>query len=141
LDPGLNLFQKLMLAVLPRFAPDLRMGNGVKPQYLSHDEKVVRAYQQDRRVHDRISARLALFIVNTGRDTLAMAPQWKVPTLLMFAGDDRLVNPQGSRDFAKAAPKEVVTTVCFDKLYHEIFNEPDAPEVPITLRTWLDARF
>lgn len=141
LDPGLNLFQKLLLAVLPRIAPNLRVGNGLKPQYLSHDEAVVRAYLADRRVHDRISARLALFIANAGRATLALADHWKVPTLLMYAGDDRLVNPQGSRDFANAAPKEVVTTVCFDTLYHEIFNEPDAPEVFATLRAWLDQRF
>ena len=141
LDPGLNLFQKLLLAVLPRMAPNLRVGNGLKPHYLSHDAAVVRAYLADRRVHDRISARLALFIANAGRATLALADHWKVPTLLMYAGDDRLVNPQGSRDFANAAPKEVVTTVCFDALYHEIFNEPDAPEVFATLRAWLDQRF
>ena len=28
----------------------------------------------------------------------------------MYAGDDRLVQPQGSRDFAAAAPAAVVTT-------------------------------
>lgn len=141
LNPGLSRFQKLLLALLPRIAPNLRVGNGLKPQYLSHDAAVVRAYLEDRRVHDRISARLALFIANAGRATLALAHQWKVPTLLMYAGDDRLVNPQGSRDFANAAPKEVVTAVCFDALYHEIFNEPDAPEVFATLRAWLDQRF
>ena len=39
----------------------------------------------------------------------------------MYAGDDRLLNPKGSRNFAAAAPKGVVTSVCFDPLYHEIF--------------------
>jgi len=141
LDLGLNFFQRLLLAVLPRFAPDLRVGNGLKPQYLSHDAAVVRAYLADRRVHDRISARLALFMATAGRATLALAHQWKVPTLLMYAGDDRLVSPQGSRDFAQAAPEGVVFTVCFEALYHEIFNEPEAPEVFATMRAWLDQRF
>jgi len=30
-DPGLNAIQKLLLAVLPRIAPNLRIGNGLDP--------------------------------------------------------------------------------------------------------------
>lgn len=37
LDPGLNIVQKLLLAVLPKVVPNLRVGNGIKPQYISHD--------------------------------------------------------------------------------------------------------
>lgn len=141
LDPGLSAFQKFLLAVLPSIAPNVRMGNGVDPQLISHDPAVVAAYKADRSVHDRISARLARFIATAGPQTLAMAGQWEVPTLLMYAGDDRLLNPQGSRDFAAAAPKELVTAVCFDALYHEIFNELDSGPVFATLKTWLDQKF
>lgn len=141
LNAGMNAFQKFLVAILPRIAPDLRVGNGVKPQFLSHDLAVVAAYTGDRLVHDRISARLARFIATAGPLTLAAAPRWKVPTLLLYAGDDRLLNPQGSRDFAALAPKEVVTSVCFEKLYHEIFNERDASEVFATLQRWLEVRF
>jgi alpha-beta hydrolase superfamily lysophospholipase len=141
LDPGLSAFQKFLVAVLPRIAPGLRVGNGVKPQFISHDPAVVAAYKSDRLVHDRISARLARFIANEGPATVAAAAQWHVPTLLMYAGDDRLLNAGGSRAFAAAAPKEVVTAVCFDALYHEIFNELDATEVFATMQRWLDQRF
>jgi alpha-beta hydrolase superfamily lysophospholipase len=141
LDAGMNAFQKLLVAVLPRLLPDLRVGNGLNPAFLSHDPEVVAAYQADRLVHDRISARLARFIAEAGRATLAAAPQWTVPTLLLYAGDDHLVNPAGSRRFAKAAPKPVVSSQCFENLYHEIFNERDAGPVFATLRRWLDQRF
>jgi alpha-beta hydrolase superfamily lysophospholipase len=141
LDAGMNAFQKLLVAVLSRLAPDLRVGNGLNPKYLSHDPEVVRAYKADRLVHDRISARLARFIADAGPDTSALAAGWTVPTLLMYAGDDHLVNPAGSRRFAKVAPKPVVSSVCFEDLYHEIFNERDAAPVFNTLRRWLDQRF
>lgn len=141
LNPGLSSFQKFLLAILPRVAPNLRVSNGVKPQFLSHDDAVVAAYQADPRVHDRISARLARFIAGAGPRVVARAPRWEVPTLLMYAGQDRLVEPQGSRDFAAAAPKAVVTTHCFEDLYHEIFNERDAQPVFDCLKRWLDARF
>lgn len=141
LDAGMNVFQKLLVAILPKIAPDLRVGNGVKPQFISHDPAVVAAYKADPLVHDRISARLARFIAEAGPQTLMMAPQWTVPTLLLYAGDDRLLNPLGSRKFAAAAPKQVVTSQCFDNLYHEIFNEQDATPVFATLKKWLDQRF
>ena len=141
LDPGLSTFQKFLVAVLPKIVPDLRVGNGLNATFISHDPAVVNAYQADRLVHDRISARLARFIATAGPQTVALASQWKVPTLLMYAGQDKLVNPQGSRNFAAAAPKDVVTTVCFETLYHEIFNELDATPVFAALQKWLEARF
>ena len=97
LDPGLNGLQKLLLAVLPRFVPDLCVGNGLDANFLSHDPDVVQAYLADPLVHDRISGRLARFIADAGPEVVARAPGWKVPTLLMYAGSDLLVNPAGSR--------------------------------------------
>jgi alpha-beta hydrolase superfamily lysophospholipase len=138
LDPGLSSFQKLLVSVLPRIAPNLRVGNGVKPQFISHDPAVVAAYRADPLVHDRISARLARFIAQASVQTVEAAGKWTVPTLLMYAGADHLLNPQGSRTFAANAPKSVVTAVCFDDLYHEIFNEQDAAPVIATLKAWLD---
>jgi alpha-beta hydrolase superfamily lysophospholipase len=141
LDPGLSVFQKLLLSVLPKLAPNLRVGNGLDPNYLSHDAAVVQAYRADRLVHDRISARLARFIAAQGAATVAMAAQWTLPTLLLYAGSDKLVSPAGSRAFAAAAPKSVVTSQCFEPLYHEIFNETDAGPVFTALQTWLDHHF
>jgi alpha-beta hydrolase superfamily lysophospholipase len=141
LNPGLSAFQKLLIAVLPKLFPNLRVGNGVNAHFISHDPAVVTAYLSDKLVHDRISARLARFIATAGPATVALASSWTVPTLLMYAGDDRLVAPQGSHDFAAAAPTAVVTTHCFEGLYHEIFNELDATPVFAALSKWLDQRF
>lgn len=141
LDPGLNAVQKVLLAVVPKVAPNLTLGNGLDVSGISHDPAVVAAYRADPLVHDRISGRLARFIADGGPDTVAHAAQWTVPTLLMYAGADRLVNPAGSRAFAAAAPTEVVSSHCFEGLYHELFNELDAQPVFSMLQAWLDARF
>lgn len=147
LDPGLNALQKLLLAFMPKLAPDFCVGNGVDPDYLSHDPEVVRKYTADRQVHNRISARLGKFIATAGPATIAAAAQWRTPTLLMYAGADRLVDPAGSRAFAESAANSravmpgTVTTRCFEGLYHEIFNETDSAPVFDTLKAWLDARF
>ena len=141
LDPGLSAVQKMLVAVLPKVIPNLQVSNALDATKISHDPAVVKAYQSDRLVHDRISARLARFIADGGPATVAAAPGWKVPTLLMYAGADALVNPAGSRAFSAAAPQAVVTTRCFEGLYHELFNELEAEPVFAELKGWLDARF
>lgn len=141
LDAGLSAFQKLLVAILSRVAPGLRVGNGLELDFLSHARAVVEAYRADPLCHDRIGARLARFLADEGAAVQAAAPAWQVPTLLLYAGDDRLVNPAGSRAFAEAAPPAIVSSACFPALYHEIFNERDAEPVFDALRGWLDARF
>jgi len=143
LDPGLNPVQKLLVAVLPALLPNLRVGNGLDARLISHDPAVVAAYQSDPLVHDRIAARLARFIADDSAAVRAAAPGWTLPTLLLYAGADRLVNPAGSRAFAAAAPPAVLHSQCFESLYHEIFNEaePGRTQVLAALRAWLDARF
>ena len=141
LGARLNPVQKLLLRTLPHVLPNLRVGNGLDTQWLSHDPAVVHAYRQDPRVHDRISARLAAFLTGEGARVVEQAPHWRVPTLLLYAGQDRLVDPAGSRRFAQLAPSSVVSARCFESLYHEIFTELEAQPVFDALRDWLDARF
>ena len=142
LDPGLNGFQKALLAVLPRIAPGLRVGNGLDNNFLSHDRAVVQAYRDDPLTHDRIGGRLARFLAREGALVQQAAAHWPVPTLLIYAGDDRLVVPAASRAFAAAAaPSGMVEAQCFESLYHEIFNELDAGPVFAALQRWLDKRF
>jgi alpha-beta hydrolase superfamily lysophospholipase len=137
LDPGLSTGQKLLLALLGRLAPNLAVGNGLDPKWLSHDAAVVRRYIDDPLVHDRIAPRLARFIVDGSRVVHECAPQWTLPTLLLYAGSDRCVAPAGSAGFAAAAPQARVAVHEFRPLYHEIFNEPEQDSVFAVLNEWL----
>jgi alpha-beta hydrolase superfamily lysophospholipase len=136
----LSAFQRLQLGIGERFLPDLAQRNGIDPHGLSHDEAMVAAYTADPLVHDRISARLARFILDAGEHARAAAPRWALPTLLMWGGADPVVDPAGSRAFAAAAPAGVVTAFEFDSMRHEILNETEREGVLMRLSQWL-ARF
>ena len=136
-----NFFQKMLLASLPRVLPHLRVDNGLKPEFVSRDPDVVKAYKADPLVHRRISAGLAAWILTQGAQTLADARHWQVPTLLLYAGQDRLVNAQASADFARAAPAAVLQAECFEAMYHEIFNDLYRAQVFTALKRWLLAHF
>lgn len=136
-----NLFQKMLLATLPRVLPHLRVDNGLKAEFVSRDPDVVKAYTADPMVHRRISAGLAAWILENGEKTLHDAAQWQVPTLLLYAGQDKLVNAQATTDFIDAAPRAVVQAQCFEAMYHEIFNDLYRAQVFTALKRWLLARF
>lgn len=140
LDTGMTRFQRKLTHLLYRWAPNLTVSNGLDSNAISHDLAVVQAYQHDRLVHNRISARLAHFIDSNGPRVVAAAPSWTVPTLLMYAGDDRLVRPEGSRAFAAVSPPQWVSSQCLDGQFHEIFNEADPSTAYATLKDWLDTR-
>lgn len=139
LDTGIGAAQRAFAALLYRLAPNLAVGNGLDPQALSHDALVVRAYLEDPLVHDRISARLLRWLVSAGAAARAAAGSLAVPTLLQVAGADRLVNPEGSREFSRAAPEGLLTLRWYDGMYHEIYNEQEADRCRVLadLERWL----
>jgi len=137
LDAGMSPVQQALLALLGPLAPGLRLGNGLKPGWISRDPAVVQAYTADPLVHDRITPRLVRFIVDGGAFVQAHAARWHVPTMLMWAGADRCVAPRGSALFAAAAPESLLTAQAFPALAHEIFNEPEREQVLQHLTRWL----
>lgn len=134
----MTALQRGLLAALGPLAPDLAVGNGIAPASVSRSDATVSAYADDPLVHDRVTARLTRFIVDAGRAVRALAPRWRVPTLLLYAGGDRCVLPSASASFATAAPLGIVTAREFPALFHEIFNEPEQAEVLSVLVAWLD---
>jgi alpha-beta hydrolase superfamily lysophospholipase len=60
-----------------------------------------------------------------------------IPTLLLVAGDDRLVDaPASDAFYARLAPG-IGTMHRYQDFYHEIFNETRAQRVFDDLRDWL----
>jgi len=135
---GMTGAKRALLATLEALTPNLGIGNGLDATGISRDAAVVAAYRADPLVHDRIAPRLVRFLAEAGPAVLALAPRWQVPTLLLYAGSDRLVVPTGSVAFAAAAPAVVVTARPYASLFHEIFNEPEQDEVLGVLTAWLD---
>lgn len=140
LQVPMNAVQRLLLAATSSTLPDITVNNGLQPGWVSRDPKVVAAYTADALVHNRVSPRLVRFMIDAGTVARARAAQWQVPTLLMWAGADRCVDPQGSAALAAAAPAALLQHKRWDGLAHEIFNEPERAEVVQALLDWLSRK-
>ncbi|UFS55817.1 alpha/beta hydrolase [Comamonadaceae bacterium M7527] len=142
-SPALGVYangvEQWLVRTLARYVPNVRLGNGLKLQGLSHDPAVIQAYKQDPLVHKYVTPRLVQWIVANGAHVVGSAAQWSLPSLLMYAGADALVNPKAADAFAKAAPA-CVQTHRLDAAFHEIFNESAQyrDQALATLQQWLD---
>lgn len=133
--------KRRLSSLLNAIAPGLALPNGIDPKQLSHDDAVVRAYVEDPLVHRRICARLVRWILEAGEGARRDASRLSVPTLLLVAGADTLVDPAGSRMFADRAPRALLTLHWYPSLRHEIFNEsePERSGVLADVDRWLQA--
>jgi alpha-beta hydrolase superfamily lysophospholipase len=132
--------QKFLLRTLGAIAPGLGVPNGLQTRYLSHDPAVEAAYVKDPLVHAKITPRLLRSMLAAIDFCHAHAPRSETPTLMVVAGDDRLVDASGSAAFHARLKPGVAVMHRYDDYYHEIFNEVGAAKVFDDVRTWLKGR-
>jgi alpha-beta hydrolase superfamily lysophospholipase len=137
---NLSGLQLRLLKIMLKLAPSFGVPNGLPLPYLSRDAKVVAAYKADPLVHNKISARLMRSMLDAIGYCHAHASEMRIPVLMLVAGDDHLVDADGSKRFFAALPPDLAAMHLYEGFYHEVFNEPDARRPFDDLRTWLAAR-
>lgn len=137
----IGAFQRLLLATIGQLTPDVAVSNGLKPAWICHNPATVAAYQADPLVHDRVTGRLTSWLIEAGQTVRTRAAQWNTPTLIMWGGEDRCVDPAGSAAFAASAPRDRVASHPWPHLSHEIFNEVEQADVLAAMSGWLQSTF
>lgn len=143
-SPALRTYEAAWLRrlanVLTHVLPNLPLRSGLALDGLSHDAKVIEDYRNDPLCSGRVTPRMADFLFRAGATSIGDAWRLHLPTLLLVAGSDRLVDPSGSRDFAAGAwATKKLTSRFFDTLFHELFNESETGrhQVLAQLAEWL----
>ena len=122
---------------MDKIYPAFIQASGLETAALSRDPEVVRAYENDPLVHDKISARLFVGMYESGLWALENAREFPLPLLLMHGSADRITSAEASREFAEKAG-ECVKLKIWDGLFHEIHNEPEQEEIFKTIINWLE---
>jgi alpha-beta hydrolase superfamily lysophospholipase len=135
-----SAFIRALAAVMLRVAPRIPMPTHIDVRLLSRDPNVGEAYARDPLVSHAASAGWLRAIGRAQREVRAGAAQLRVPTLLMASGDDRLVDPEATRQFARQAPPDVVEFVWWDGSFHEMLNDVGREEVLARIVAWLGPR-
>jgi len=133
--PKIKMF---FASALNNIVPWLIQSSGLNTECISSDPEVVKQYRNDPLVHGKISVRLFNIAVNSAKYALEHSSELKVRTLLLHGSDDKIVSPDGSREFASKAAK--VDLKIFEGGYHELHNEPFKQEVFDYIIKWIDQK-
>lgn len=129
--------QITLAKIMSVIAPGFQIANGLDVSGLSRDPEVAKAYTADPLVHNKISARLGLDLLQTGQWIIQHAAEFPLPLLVMQGSADRLVNPIGARQFA-AGMKNNLTFKFYDGWYHELHNEVEKEVILAEMVSWID---
>ena len=128
-------------ALLARAFPYLPLVPPSGPGILSRDPEVDHRFTADPLTYKgRVRVGMAYGMFTAGEETRARATGLTLPLLIMHGADDRLTDPAGSIAVYGAAASADKTLKLWPGLRHEIFNEPEGPEVIAYVIAWLNAR-
>ena len=122
--------------VFSRLTPTLTVENGIRAEDVSRSPEVLANFFRDPLVHHEATAGWFASVLRTQVALRGMAAQLQVPTLMLVAGQDRLVSSEASLAFAQAAGSTVEVRR-YPDLYHEMFLEPERQQVLSDIGNWL----
>jgi alpha-beta hydrolase superfamily lysophospholipase len=126
--------------LLSKVAPKAGL-TALDPAGVSKDPEVVKAYVDDPLVYNgKITARLAAEMLASMERAVAEADAIMLPVLIVQGGADSMIDPEGAQILHDKIGSEDKTLKVYDGLYHEVFNEPEHPEVLAFVEGWLAAQ-
>ena len=106
-----------------------RVSSYVKAQVLTHDKQAQQAYNADPLISNSISTDLLIDTHTTGQRLLDDAGAITVPTFVLCAGKDYVVDKQAERDFYEAINTTNKRWQLYPDSYHAIFHETNKADV------------
>ena len=129
-------WQETLGRLMIRLYPSFLQPNGLELQGLARDQNVIDKYINDPLVHDKVSARVGINMLDAARWLDGFDQDVPVPTLLMHGGGDYLTSPHGTKDFADRVGGPLTLKI-WEGFFHEIHNEPEQAQVFDYFYNWL----
>ena len=133
--PVLMALGRAMSRILPRFSLHV----GMDLAGLARDPVVIQTVLADQYFHRRGTARLSTEVTAAIARLQAGAHQFSVPLLLLHGSADRMVPPDGSREFFSKLRLDDRKFREYPEGYHGLFADTGYHEVLQDVERWIDA--
>lgn len=136
--PEIGPFTIRLARLLSILTPNLGM-TSLNFDELSSDPDAVEAARNDELMnHGKVGARLGSEIVRAMQRVMEAAGQITLPLIVLQGAEDRIVDPDGSRNFHAAAGSKDKTLKVYEGMRHEVYHERDR-HLPLNdLEQWFD---
>jgi lysophospholipase len=128
-------WKRLLATVLSRPLPAFSLETGIQDSDLFRDPVEQQAYGADPLVQRVISAGHWIAIGAEQRRLLIEADRLTLPTLLLLAGEDRIVSTDAARELGESLPD--VTVIEYAEAFHALHADPDSGSVFSDVVEWM----
>lgn len=118
-----------------------RVSSYVKAQVLTHDKKAQAQYHQDKLISSSISRDLLIDSLQTGARLLDDAGAITIPTMVLCAGQDYVVNKEAIRVFYDRIRSPIKQWAYYPNSFHAIFHEVNKEAVFADCLAFIDDLF
>lgn len=126
--------------ILSRILPSLLVSFGVKPDALSRDPAVARAYEEDPLVHHRASMRWGTETLDAIERVRSRGSDIELPLLILHGEADRVNSVAGSRELFDSVSSGDKQLLVYPDGAHEPHNDLDRDKVVRDVTDWLNER-
>jgi alpha-beta hydrolase superfamily lysophospholipase len=134
--PLLMALGRIMSRIWPRFSLEV----GMDLSGLARDPAVIQTVLSDPLFHRRGTARLSTEVTAAIARVQARAGDLSVPLLILHGSADRMVPPDGSREFFQKVRHPVREFREYPEAYHGLFADFDHEQVLTDLERWIRGR-
>lgn len=124
--------------ILSRVWPRFSLVTGLDLGGLSRDSAAARAVTEDPLFHRRGTARLSTEVTAAIKRVRRLAPTLQLPVLLLQGSADRIVPPEGTREFYQQLSGGDRTLIEYAGAYHALFADLDAEAALDDLVGWIE---
>ncbi len=120
--------KKALATIAGKLVPTLALPNELTPDMLTSDKEKQNERAADTLCHDVANARWYTEAKSAQEMVKNRAPDMRVPSSWLVAGNDQIANPETARAVrSKLTAQSTLTS--YDSMQHEIFNESDRAKV------------
>ncbi|MGK0186485.1 MAG: alpha-beta hydrolase superfamily lysophospholipase, partial [Verrucomicrobiales bacterium] len=120
--------------------PSLPIPNGIEPEWLSSDPKMVEDARNDPLLLNRATPRWFLATRKKQEELMERVSEISVPLLLIGGDDDRLADSHAWRTFVAKASSTDKQIEIYPEMRHELLREKDRTEVFERILAWITTR-
>lgn len=131
-------YKKALSPAFARLWPTLTMGNGLRAADISRNPALEGIRAHDPLIHHVATARWFEEVLRTQLRIRAAPPTLRIPTLVLVAGQDRIVSSDATLTFTQTAGPAVAVRR-YEAAYHDLFIEPEQDQVVADILAWLRA--
>ena len=137
LDFQLPRLKFLLGSIFSHVFPNLISKTGLNPEAISRNPEVILSYKNDPLVHDKISLRLFMQIVDAGVKASGSIYKINAPLLVMHGSADKITSFKATQNFVMNASSKT-TFKEWPENYHELHNDLNSEEVFDFIVDWLN---